>query len=253
MRSSASALCAGALALCAVGCGPNAVAPDRLVGVWHEVASGETARSIAERYGADPAAVAELNDVPKDGAIADREEIFVPTAKGGKVPGTGATPIAPKPLATGATTTAPKPSAEAGLVKADCDPASGKCLEWPARGQLASAFGAHGGAQHDGIDIAAPVGTPVVAAEAGRVVYSGDGIKGYGNMILIKHEGGLVTVYAHNDVNDVKDGDTVARGQKIAAMGRSGTATSPHLHFEVRQGEDPVDPLLHLTRREDDE
>jgi hypothetical protein len=235
MRSSASALCAGALALCAAGCGPRAVAPDRLMGVWHEVAPGETARSIADEHGADPAVVAELNDLPPDAAITDRQEVFVPTEKGGKVPGTGATPIAPKPPA-----------------KADCDPASGKCLEWPARGKLASTFGAHGAEQHDGIDISGPKGTPVVAAEAGRVVYSGDGIKGYGNMILIRHESGLITVYAHNDVNDAKDGDTVARGQKIASMGQSGTATAPHLHFEVREGETPLDPLLYLPRQEDD-
>jgi lipoprotein NlpD len=252
MRSSARALCAGAFALCAAGCGPRAVAPDRLVGVWHEVASGETARSIADEYGADPAVVAELNDLPPNAAITDRQEVFVPTAKGGKVPGTGATPIAPKPPATGEASIAPKPPAKADLVKASCDPASGKCLEWPARGKLASTFGAHGGAQHDGIDITAPKGTAVVAAEAGRVVYSGDGIKGYGNMILIRHEGGLITVYAHNDVNDVKDGDTVARGQKIAAMGQSGTATAPHLHFEVREGENPLDPLRYLPRQEDD-
>ena len=196
MRSSARALCAGAFALCVVGCGPQAVAPARLVGVWHEVAPGETARSIAGAYGADPAVVAELNDVSPNAAITERREVFVPTGKGGEVPGTGATPIAPKPLANGESSIAPKP-----LAKADCDPASGKCLEWPARGQLASTFGAHGGVQHDGIDIAAPKGTAVVAADSGRVVYSGDGIKGYGNMILIRHEGGLITVYAHNDVS----------------------------------------------------
>jgi len=241
MRSSARALCAGAFALCVAGCGPQAVAPDRLVGVWHEVAPGETARSIAGAYGADPAVVAELNDVPPNAAIKDRQELFVPTAKGGAVPGTGATPIAPKP------------PAKADLVQASCVSGSGNCLEWPARGKLASTFGAHGGAQHDGIDIAAPKGTAVVAADSGRVVYSGDGIKGYGNMILIRHENGLITVYAHNDVNDVKDGEAVARGQKIATMGQSGTATAPHLHFEVREGENPLDPLRYLSRQEDGE
>ncbi|MCK9462530.1 MAG: LysM peptidoglycan-binding domain-containing M23 family metallopeptidase [Proteobacteria bacterium] len=242
MRASALAGCAVALGLAFGGCGPRNVAPERLLGVWHEVAPGETVESIASAHGADPAVVAELNDLPASLAIADRRELFVPTREGGEPPGTGATPIAPKPLA--------KPEAKAA---AECDPKSGRCLEWPARGEVAARFGAHGGVQHDGIDIVAPEGTQVVAAESGRVVYSGDGIKGYGNMILVKHDGGLITVYAHNAANDVADGAAVARGQKIASVGRTGTATAPHLHFEVRRGETPEDPLRHLPRKEDDE
>jgi lipoprotein NlpD len=247
MRSPACAPCAVVLALVAASCGPQTAPPTRLLGVWHEVAPGETAAAIAGTYGADPGAVAELNDVPRNGAITNRREVFVPTEKGGKVPGTGATPIAPKPPG--------EPEAKAdttgdGAAQSGCDPKSGRCLEWPARGEVVSRFGARGDAQHDGIDIVAPRGTAVVAAEAGRVVYSGDGIKGYGNMILIRHEGGLITVYAHNDVNEVKDGETVERGQKIAAIGQSGTATASHLHFEVREGENPSDPLRYLPRQE---
>ena len=241
MRFYARPLFAFALALLAAGCGPKAMAPERLLGVWHEVAPGETAAAIAGAYGADPEAVVELNDLTRGGAITDRREVFVPTGKGGKVPGTGATPIAPKPSAKANT-----------IAQAACDPKSGPCLEWPARGEVVARYGASGDAQHDGIDIVATKGTPVVAAEAGRVVYSGDAIQGYGNMILIRHEGGLITVYAHNDSNDVTDGDTVSRGQKIAAIGQSGTATAPHLHFEVRQGEVPKDPLQYLSPREND-
>ena len=248
MRSSAVAACAVITALSVSGCGPRAVAPERLLGVWHEVAPGETVESIAREHGADPAVVAELNDLPASGAVADRRELFVPTAKGGKVPGTGATPFAPKPKATGTASIAPKPAAAAA-----CDPKTGSCLEWPVRGEVAARFGTRGGVQHDGIDIVAPEGTPVVAAESGRVVYSGDGIKGYGNMILVKHDGGLITVYAHNAANDVADGAAVARGQKIATVGRTGTATAPHLHFEIRRGETPEDPFRYLPRQEDDE
>jgi murein DD-endopeptidase MepM/ murein hydrolase activator NlpD len=258
MRSSAVAACAVITAISVSGCGPRAVAPERLLGVWHEVAPGETVESIARAHGADPAVVAELNDLPASGAVADRRELFVPTAKGGKVPGTGATPIAPKQSMTGETSIAPRPKAKAdtsstGLTQADCDPKTDKCLEWPVRGEVAARFGTRGGVQHDGIDIVAPEGTPVVAAESGRVVYSGDGIKGYGNMILVKHDGGLITVYAHNAANDVADGAAVARGQKIASVGRTGTATAPHLHFEVRRGETPEDPFRYLPRQEEDE
>jgi hypothetical protein len=93
MRPPARVSCAVALALVAWGCGPKAVAPTPLLGVWHEVAPGETTASIAGAHGADPAAVAELNDLPESGAITDRREVFVPLEKGGEPPGTGAAAV----------------------------------------------------------------------------------------------------------------------------------------------------------------
>jgi murein DD-endopeptidase MepM/ murein hydrolase activator NlpD len=116
-------------------------------------------------------------------------------------------------------------------------------LIWPVPGgKLTSGFGVRGARKHEGIDIAAAEGTAVLAAAGGRVIYSGAGVKGYGNLILVRHTGGIVTVYAHNRRNMVKEGDRVQQGQVIAEVGHTGRASGDHLHFEVRRGDTPVDP-----------
>ena len=120
---------------------------------------------------------------------------------------------------------------------------------WPVRGgQVTSRFGRRGKTVHEGIDIAAPEGTAVLAVTDGMVMYAGSGVRGYGNLILVRHSGKLVTVYAHNRRNLVHEGDRVSRGQVIAEVGHSGRATGNHLHFELRQEDTPVDPLPHLKR-----
>jgi murein DD-endopeptidase MepM/ murein hydrolase activator NlpD len=101
------------------------------------------------------------------------------------------------------------------------------------------------GKRHDGIDIAAPEGTPVLAAAAGSVIYAGEQA-GYGAIVILKHEGGLVTLYAHNARLLVNEGDRVRRGEAIARVGQTGKTTGPHLHFEVREGTRPRNPLLFL-------
>jgi murein DD-endopeptidase MepM/ murein hydrolase activator NlpD len=113
-------------------------------------------------------------------------------------------------------------------------------------GEVWSGFGPKGGKHHDGIDLAAPVGTPVRAAADGLVIYSGDAIKGYGNLVILRHDGGIVTIYAHNSKNRVAEGAAVKRGETIAEVGQTGAATAPHVHFEVRVDERPRDPLLYL-------
>ncbi|NIX77248.1 M23 family metallopeptidase [Microvirga terricola] len=117
-------------------------------------------------------------------------------------------------------------------------------FRWPARGRVIAGFGADGG--NEGINIAVPEGTPVKAAEAGTVTYAGSEVKGYGNLVLIRHENGYVSAYAHNGSLSVKRGEQVKRGQVIATSGQSGNVTSPQLHFEIRKGSTPVDPLKHL-------
>jgi murein DD-endopeptidase MepM/ murein hydrolase activator NlpD len=112
--------------------------------------------------------------------------------------------------------------------------------------RLTSLFGKRWGKEHEGIDMAAPIGTPVFAAAAGSVIYAGDQVRGYGNMVVIKHDGEIVTVYAHSSVLLVHTGDRVAVGQEIARVGDTGRATAPHLHFEVRRGEVPQDPMPFL-------
>lgn len=122
-------------------------------------------------------------------------------------------------------------------------PKSGKGFIWPVKGEVIADYGTTSKGQHnDGINIAAPRGTPVLAAEAGVVAYAGNELRGFGNLLLIKHEGGWMTAYAHNDTLLVKRGDVVKRGQKIAKVGDSGGVSQPQLHFEVRQGTRAVDP-----------
>ena len=117
-------------------------------------------------------------------------------------------------------------------------------FRWPARGRIIQGFKAGG---NDGINISLPAGTSVRAAENGVVVYSGDGLKGYGNLILIKHPNGFVTAYGNNGELDVKRGQHVTRGQVIAKSGDTGNVNSPQLHFELRKGSTPVDPTSYLA------
>jgi murein DD-endopeptidase MepM/ murein hydrolase activator NlpD len=126
-------------------------------------------------------------------------------------------------------------------------PSSGGGFVWPVHGQVITEFGTTGKGQHnDGINIAVARGTPVVAAQDGVVAYAGNELRGFGNLLLIKHADGWMTAYAHNDTLLVKRGDTVRRGQQIAKAGDSGGVAQPQLHFEVRQGTRAVDPTTLL-------
>jgi murein DD-endopeptidase MepM/ murein hydrolase activator NlpD len=121
-------------------------------------------------------------------------------------------------------------------------------FRWPARGKVITSYGAKtNGKANDGINLAVPEGTPVKAAEDGVVAYSGNELKGYGNLVLIRHSNGYVTAYAHASELLVKRGDTIKRGQVIAKSGQSGEVGSPQLHFEIRRGSSPVDPLQFLN------
>lgn len=117
-------------------------------------------------------------------------------------------------------------------------------FRWPARGRIIQGFSSGG---NDGINIAVPEGTQVKAAEGGVVAYAGSELKGYGNLVLIRHPNGFVSAYAHNGEIDVKRGDQVKRGQTIAKSGQSGNVGSPQLHFELRKGSTPVDPTRYLA------
>ena len=117
-------------------------------------------------------------------------------------------------------------------------------FRWPARGRVIQTFTSGG---NDGINIALPEGTQVKAAEAGVVAYAGNGLKGYGNLVLIKHPNGFVSAYAHNGEISVKAGDQVTRGQTIAKSGQTGDVPTPQLHFELRKGKTPVDPMGYLA------
>ena len=120
-------------------------------------------------------------------------------------------------------------------------------FRWPVKGRVIAGFGAKSdGSHNDGVNIAVPLGTDVLAAESGVVAYAGSELKGYGHLILIRHDNGWVTAYAHNDQILVNPDDRVRRGQVIAKAGKTGAVEQPQVHFEVRQGSLPVDPLQHL-------
>jgi lipoprotein YgeR len=199
--------------------------PSMPPGQWYVVAPGETLDLIARRAGVPAEDILELNGFESAALVKPGTLLFVMTA------------AAPEP------TTAPPPAA------AVTDSGSPPALRWPLTTihvLIGSPFGARWGKPHEGIDLPAPVGTPVFAAADGRVVYAGAGIRGYGNLIVLKHAGDLLTAYAHNSVLLVSQGQSVRSGDRIALVGQSGHATGPHLHFEVRRGQIPRDPMSYL-------
>ena len=128
------------------------------------------------------------------------------------------------------------------------EPNSGR-FRWPARGRIIAGYGRRSdGTHNDGINLALPQGAEVHAAEAGKVAYAGNELKGYGNLILIRHDNGWVSAYAHNEQLLVKRDEVVRRGQVIAKAGKTGSVDQPQLHFELRQGSKPVDPMPHLEK-----
>lgn len=168
-------------------------------------------------------------DPPKPAAVAESAPAAPPEP-----------PTKPTPAA------APPPAAareESGRQPPPPPPRAGKTFAWPVRGRVIATFGSQGGGLHnDGINIQAPKGTPVRAAENGVVAYAGGEIKGFGNLLLIRHADGFMTAYAHNEALLVKRGDVVRRGQVISRVGATGNVEFPQLHFEVRKGSQAVDP-----------
>jgi murein DD-endopeptidase MepM/ murein hydrolase activator NlpD len=126
--------------------------------------------------------------------------------------------------------------------------AAGSGFRWPVRGRVISEFGKKpNGERNDGINMAVPEGTAVKAAEDGTVIYSGNELKSYGNLILVRHENGWVSAYAHNSELKVKRGEQVRRGQIVALSGMSGGVTTPQVHFELRKDATPVNPMSHMS------
>lgn len=157
----------------------------------------------------------------------------------------------PQPAITSeARPTAPiKTPTQVASIQKDTDTTSAK-FRWPVRGRIISDFGAKpGGGKNEGVNLAVPEGTPVKAADDGTVIYSGNELKGYGNLILVRHDEGWVSAYAHNSELKVKRGDAVRRGDVVGLAGATGSVNQPQVHFELRKGNKPVDPLQHLPRR----
>jgi murein DD-endopeptidase MepM/ murein hydrolase activator NlpD len=167
-------------------------------------------------------------------------------------PGTLPKQTAVTPPATAAETAAMvTPAGDTPIIPASAKGApqvAGPTFRWPVHGKIIAGFGPRpNGQQNDGINVAVPENTPVKAAEDGVVAYAGSELKGYGNLVLIRHSNGYVTAYAHAKELMVKRGDAIKRGQVIAKSGQSGEVGSPQLHFEIRKGSNPVDPLQFLN------
>ncbi len=155
----------------------------------------------------------------------------------------------PDPVTTGSVRATASDDSDSGSMATGSQAAKGgPSFRWPVRGRVISGFGDKpNGERNDGINLAVPEGTSVKAAEDGVVIYSGNELKGYGNLVLVRHSGGWVTAYGHNSELIVRRGDTVRRGEIIARAGATGTVSQPQVHFELRQGSRPVDPQPYLA------
>ena len=200
---------------------------------YHEVKRGETKQKIAARYGVSLAELDKANEQSAKG-IQVGDKLYIPFET---VPGWNGGDD--------------EYDAEGGSQReiASLNPR----FIWPVLGKMSSLFGRRRGENHEGIDIAAPKGTRVLAARSGHVIYTGNRISGYGNMVIVRHPDTLATVYAHLSKIHVKKGQFVSKGQLVGRVGETGRATGPHLHFEVRDRSRPKDPLAFLpgskTRR----
>jgi len=200
--------------------------------VFHRVRYGDTLYRIGKAYGVAPDTIARANAISDPSRIEIGTELLIP----------GATRRVPVDIVT--------PQATDGNPVSRGEVPHGG-LGWPVvGGTLSSGFGQRGQSVHDGIDISAPAGTPVLAAADGEVIYS-DSLRGYGNVIILRHRGGYATVYAHNRTNDVRDGQRVRRGDVIGAVGDTGRTTGANLHFEVRKDNVARNPLHFLPSVEE--
>jgi murein DD-endopeptidase MepM/ murein hydrolase activator NlpD len=234
----------------------------------HVVNHGDTLLSIARRNHVPAAELAKANGLDPSAKVKLGAKLTVPGAKTAAVvpamqPATvAAAPAALTPPATKmaaatgapqqsvrlAQATSPEDASVESPVKAADATGALPTFRWPVRGKVITSYGAKtNGKANDGINLAVPEGTPVKAAEDGVVAYSGNELKGYGNLVLVRHSNGYVTAYAHASELMVKRGDTIKRGQIIAKSGQSGEVGSPQLHFEIRKGSSPVDPLQFLN------
>ena len=231
----------------------------------YTVASGDTLFSIGRKYGVSPYTIADLNRLPHNKALALGQSLKIPAGTNPSVAqaepsqsedsnsnDAPAVQVATAEIPTkkpGALTL-PKetPTEPVTTVATPIDAGSNLALRWPLKGKVISGFGAKpNGLKNEGINIAVPEGTNIQAAEGGVVAYAGNELKGYGNLVLVRHAGGYVTAYAHASQLLVKRGDTVKRGDVIAKAGQTGAVQSPQLHFEVRKGATALDPNKFLT------
>ena len=198
-------------------------------GLRHRVARGESLYRIAKAYGVSPDTLARVNGIKDAQRIEVGQVIVIPHAR--------------RALPVGVIT---PERARADRPAPPELPRGPSPFVWPVEaGLLSSPFGPRGASHHDGIDISTPEGTPVRAARGGRVLYS-DELRGYGKLIIVAHDDGYATVYAHNRENRTHSGEAVRQGDVIASVGRTGKTSGANLHFEIRKDNIARDPLFYL-------
>ncbi len=238
----------------------------------HRVQPGETWYALGRQYHVHPRKIAAYNGLSLSSGLKVGQVVKIPPSDGWSMPGgSRATTVArnerprtttparerrvaqarPRVKDQDRITDAPAAEPRQTQRLAQSSPvrkqaSSGASFIWPVQGRVIAKFGKTKNGRNEGINIAAPEGAPVRAAADGVVAYAGNELKDYGNLVLIRHKGGWVTAYAHNKALKVKRGDRVKQGQVIAAVGRTGAVKTPQLHFELRKGATPVDPLAYL-------
>lgn len=224
----------------------------------HVVQKGETIYSISRKYSVDMSSLARQNSIPWPYSIYPGQALNLP----GSIVAPKKQTVAAKQAAASkktktsaksqkkTTQTKKKTTARKSNVRLPEPPSRSKGkFAWPLRGTIITKFGSAGAGRHnDGINIKVPEGTSVKAAENGIVAYAGNELKGFGNLLLVKHADGWMTAYAHNKEFLVKRGQTVKKGEVMAKAGKTGNAKEPQLHFEVRRGTKAVDPMLYLEK-----
>jgi murein DD-endopeptidase MepM/ murein hydrolase activator NlpD len=222
---------------------------------FHRVTAGESLYAVSRRYGVDTSSLVRLNNIRPPYRLIKGQKLRLPGARHAPRP-QNAGPTPPKkakswnrakaaPYRKSAKT---RPPTRAELAHPPAR--SSRKFLWPVRGSIAVGYGPRGKGRHnDGINILARKGTPVRAVENGIVAYSGNELRGFGNLLLIRHAGGWTSAYAHNQVLLVRAGDRVRRGQIISRVGKSGSVRRPQLHFELRRGNRAVNPVRYMSRR----
>ena len=211
---------------------------------YYTVKKGDTLASIARQYGLNYKTLAQKNNIKPPYALNVGQKIAI----SGNVSNTSQTANTSAKAQTKTAAQAKKVTQTTRTTStANVSSKRASKFVWPVSGKIISNFGTVGkGLKNDGINISAPLGTTVKAGDKGTIAYAGNGLKGFGNLILIKHPDGYITAYAHTDKILVKKGQTVMRGEKIATVGKTGGVSAPQLHFEVRAGKKAVNPKNYL-------
>jgi murein DD-endopeptidase MepM/ murein hydrolase activator NlpD len=227
----------------------------------HVVAPGDTLFKLSRQYGRSVSDIARANNIEPQATLKIGDRLVIPGVRTAATPAKRVSkvgqPLAPQAPKAAPPAKQPEQTEQASVVTQSNDtpaPAPAKnadatpSFRWPVKGRVIAGFGPKpNGQQNDGINLAVPEGTPIKAAEDGVVAYAGNELKGYGNLVLIRHTNGYVTAYAHAKELVVKRGDPVKRGQVIGKAGQTGNVDAPQLHFEVRKGPTPLDPMPLLT------